>query len=241
VHGNDALPLWYRLRSLAAESGLWQVILGTEPSFFEHRYRLEEHREASASGKIDLTTSIEASLKQSPLAWFRHDRAPFTWKDLPSQEEIDAEPSSQLERPEPNWQLALDPYQMETNVFSIPTEPNIFEMDDGPEMRAASNLFIGLFPTKKAWHIPAYLKLEAFNDAPDLLDHLCVWRWWHSQYRAEIVGVAFNIIEGWLARELSDHALQERLFWEEQQYCSELSEDAIRYPAQSWVLYFYWN
>jgi hypothetical protein len=241
VSGNDALPLWYRLRSLAGESGLWPVVLGTDDAFAYHRDHLEKCRQDSASGKINVSRAIEESLNQSSEEWFRQRRSSLIFWDREEEPAVYSIESSEPERPEPLWHPMNDIFFLEDNVFIASTVTTLSELGNGLDRRAAPSVVIALFPTTSAWHIPAYLQLEGFNDSPDLAGQLCVWRWWQRLHQAEIVSVLHDAIEAWVAKPALDPEAIERLDWEQFVYAPDLDQVRAGELDNIWVWRFWWD
>jgi hypothetical protein len=250
IDGANALPTWYSLRQVSAKSGFLPVLLGDHDSYREHEYLLKEF--LLDEDHIPVTASIAAALVADPLAWFRSqaqrlDRLYRTSYAIQEPPFVVEPPRSGLASSPPIWRLKSDPYIPEPNTFGITTEliyPQAEDINPILRIQPAPTIYLALFPTQTAWHIPAYLPSRVGNDRLSVEDQLVVWRWWNSRYQAEIVGGTCVSIEAWVTLPPADLQHSQRLAWEQQVYCPDVITLVTELPTDlidAFVWSFWWD
>ena len=250
--GADALATWYGLRRAAPRTGFWPILLGDVDSYRAHDDHLRAILRKNGSNHVPVTSRITRSLAIDPLGWFRlhaqhhdrHSQSAYAAHEPPFVAQNDR---VMLDAAPPVWRLQSDPYMVERNTFAIPTEvlsPHADDTDAHMRIQPAPIVYLALLPTQTAWHIPAYLDYGGVNDSPSVDGQLLVWRWWKSQYHAEIVGIAGNGIEAWVVAPPRDPQRSARLAWEHEVYCPDVITQVNDLPTDvtdAFVWRFWWN
>jgi len=165
THGSKAVALWERLRAVVDKTGRWPVIVGDSNTADQ----LAEHVEAADAKKP--SELIAAAEKIDAVEWFKK-----TAKDRKYDE-----PGANLETGK--WDSSATPM----TDFQIPKD--ILKQTPHPSVTVA------LLPTTNPWEVPAWLNYGGWNECPVPEVQVAVLKRWHGQYGAEVVGVAWDIME----------------------------------------------
>src|SRR5262249_30768782 len=98
------------------------------------------------------------------------------------------------------------------------------------------------------WEIPAYLKFGAWNACPPPEDHVAVMKYWHGLYGAEVVSIASNTVEMFVARAPRSRKKALELAREQYLYCydiviqgTETIDNLAATLLNGKVWYFWWD
>lgn len=114
--------------------------------------------------------------------------------------------------------------------------------------KRTSNLYLGLVPASHGWEFPAPLRLGGWNDCPATEVHVCLMRYWHDKYRAEVVAATHDVVEMQVARPPATREEALQLAAEQFFYCADIVAQGTgtleRLAAtllNGTVWYFWWD
>lgn len=88
--------------------------------------------------------------------------------------------------------------------------------------RIHPEVFLGQVQIESPWRLPAALKYGGWNDCPEPEVQCAFHQKWHSEFGAEICGVAGDVIECTVERPPQDQESALRLAWEQYWYCADI-------------------
>jgi hypothetical protein len=225
VNGDEAIPLWHKLRGLVEETGCWPVLIGNE-SFFGYK-DLMENRDHSVS------KTIEAGLAIDAVKWLERKGADYPQDSEPDETDLSEEFGDEFAE---YYSSDVEP----VHDFLIPY--------DVLSRKPLTNLHIALVPTKVCWQVPAYINNGGWNDCPYPEAHISLMKRWNEIYDAEIVGMAGDVFEFFVSKPPTDEESALVLAKEQYLYCSDIVDQGTmsvnnlaKTLLNSNVWYFWWD
>jgi hypothetical protein len=111
-----------------------------------------------------------------------------------------------------------------------------------------SRVHLALVPTTIPWVLPAHLCFGGWNECPFPAEHVAVFKAWHEEYGAEVVGISGDVVEMAVARPPRDHDGALKLALDQYAYCADIVDqgtetiDALAASllnAEGW--FFWWD
>ncbi|OUL18771.1 hypothetical protein BV372_34040 [Nostoc sp. T09] len=239
VPGSEAIQFWQQLRQLVDETGHYPLLLGNEDELESHLESIQLYNYDSSTNEsltiaeiINQGNSLNANEWLNKTAQERREE----WEDFgEDNENIILEPLTLAEIGE--WNEAISPadekYTIPYDILTRLPHPTIV---------------VALVPTTFSWQVPAFLKFGNWNDCPASAIHVCLMKYWHQKYSAEVVGITNDVVEMYVNnppknREAAFHLAQEQYI-----YCYDIVDQGVQTVnnlanllLHRKVWYFWWD
>jgi hypothetical protein len=110
------------------------------------------------------------------------------------------------------------------------------------------HVHVALVSTTVPWQVPAHLGIGGWNECPGPEEHAAVFRQWHRDYGAEVVGISGDTIEMTVGRPPQDRDAALKLAFDQYAYCADLVDQGTQTIdnlaaalLKSRVWYFWWD
>lgn len=234
----QVLSTWKALRNLVELTGYWPVILATEPEMERIPEQMKDyHREIKdiAGGRKTLNSVsriVELAYKVDIADWVRKEIELISEDMKIMGEQFDFRHSEWPEDIVINLEDDADPY----DKIELP-----WYSSEQPE----PNIYIGLFPTRQSWQIPAYLRFGAFNGCPHPDEHVAFLKHWDDQYGIEVVVMGADEIQVHVSspppsREQALILAREQLLYNRELDWSDTSLEEMASRLMKSHLWFFW-
>lgn len=184
----QVLSTWKALRSLVELTDYWPSILGAEPEMERILEQVKDyHREIKDIAGVRKTVNsvsriVELAYKVDIADWVRKEIELISEDMKIVGEQFDFRHSEWPEDSVISLEDDTDPYdKIELHWYN----------SEKPE----PNVYIGLFPTRQSWQIPAFLRFGAFNGCPHPDEHVAFLKHWDDQYGIEVVVMGADEIQ----------------------------------------------
>ncbi len=110
------------------------------------------------------------------------------------------------------------------------------------------NVMIAMFPTPRAWEVPAHVRYGGWNECPPAAVHVAMHQHWHERWGAQIACMSSDVIECTVERPPLTRPDAMALAREQMVYCPDIVHQgaqsleglaAVLYQARTW--YFWWD
>jgi hypothetical protein len=231
VTGAEAIDRWHFFRQFTDKSKYYPLILGSEAE-------VDCHQESFKNCDVSIDKIIKHGSVIDSATWFS-DKAQEMYKDRSAYDR-------ELAAGDPLEVLTTDIIgEWNDDVpanefFTIPYDT----LTGAPLERVV----IALIPTQICWHVPAYLNFGSWNDCPATEEHICLMKYWHEMYGAEVVGITSDIVEMYLDKPPLDRNAALSLAKEQYLYCNDIVDQgtetlsilaATLLDGSAW--YFWWD
>lgn len=109
-------------------------------------------------------------------------------------------------------------------------------------------IYLGLAPIRKPWHLPAMLRYGGWNDCPFAEVHCAFHHQWFERFGAEITGMSGDVVECTVANPPRDREKATALAWEQYWYCTDIVDQGCESVSNlaatlinSHYWYFWWD
>ncbi|MGB8701584.1 MAG: DUF4253 domain-containing protein, partial [Thermosynechococcaceae cyanobacterium] len=183
VDGSQAFDYWKQLHAIKDEIGHYPLILGDAEELERHQEDIQFNSEEDTQ-PFSIARTVEQGIQLVAKEWFdltaqerRQD-----WEDFWSEDE---QLSMQRE------QGILDAYTLaeagEWNSKISAADESITIPMNILTRHFYPNVWIALIPTPLSWEVPAFLRFGNWNECPHPEVHVCLMKYWHEQYGAEVI------------------------------------------------------
>lgn len=201
--GPEALAAWRALRERHPRTGLWPVLLGSDPQVVDQLTWRVEMLARSAPGIPDVEDAPSAP---ELLA---------TWMGDPTQDEYLNDVPRHLAK------LEQDAEAIRQRLTSRPDEEAVRAL-------AGDRVTIALVPAFGGWEVPALLAWSgAERDEIGGPEHLSVLHFWNDVYGAELVALGLERMECLVDRPPDDARSAFELAVQHYAYCPELMDNLV--------------
>ncbi len=201
--GAPALATWQALRERHPRTGLWPVLLGSDPQVIDQlTWRLEMlARSTPGIPEIEDAPSAPELLAE--------------WIGNPAEDEYLEDVPRHLAK------LEQDADAIRTRLTARPDE-------DAVRALAGDTVTIALVPAHGGWEVPALLAWSG-AERHDIggPEHLAVLHFWHEVYEAELVGLGLERMECLVGRPPEDARAAFELAVQHYAYCPELMDNLV--------------
>lgn len=201
--GPDALATWRALRDRHERSGLWPVLLGSDPMVADQlTWRLDMMaRDAPGIPEVADVTPAPELFEE--------------WMGDPAQDDYLNDVPRHLAR------LEADADAIRARLTERPDEAAVQSL-------AGSPVQVALVPAAGGWEVPALLAWAgAERDDIGGADHLSVLSFWHEQYGADLVAIGLERMELLVARPPEDARSAFGLAVQQYAYCPALMDNLV--------------
>jgi Domain of unknown function (DUF4253) len=222
VPGAQAVETWEKLRGLVPQTGCWPVLLGDDQALQALQDQLKHLRYPRAVRILEEAAAID------PSEWFRNrllDEIDEIERCL--EEAEDAGRRSYYENllaadgpfrgmPQGPWPDDVQP----ADDFYTPYTP----IRRKPQPR----VHVGLVSTPLSWQVPAFLRYGSWNECPSAAEHVALFKFWGEEYGAEIVSMAYDVVEMKVARPPTDRDGALALAAQQYLYCQDIVDQGTQ-------------
>jgi hypothetical protein len=201
--GPGALATWRALRERHPRTGLWPILLGSDPQVIDQLTWRLDSLARSRPGIPDVEDVPDAP--ELFVQWMGDPAADDYLNDVPRH-------LAKLER---------DADAIRTKLTQRPDEAAVKAITGDP-------VTIAVVPARGGWEVPALLAWSgAERDDIGGAEHLSVLHFWHDVYSAELVALGLEQMECLVSRPPDDARSAFELAVQQYAYCPELMDNLV--------------
>ncbi|OUL28841.1 DUF4253 domain-containing protein [Nostoc sp. 106C] len=215
VSGSEAIQFWQRLRQLVDETGHYPLLLGNENEVESHLESIQFYSHDSSTNQyLTIAEIINQGTCLNANEWLKNT-AQERREEWGNHENIILKPVKLAEIGDWN-----EPISAADEEYTIPYD--ILTRLPHP------SIVVALVPTTFSWQVPAFLNFGNWNDCPASAIHICLMKYWHQKYGAEVVGITNDVVEMCVKHPPKNHEAAFHLAQEQYIYCYDIVDQGVQ-------------
>ncbi|MDZ8050506.1 MAG: DUF4253 domain-containing protein [Aulosira sp. ZfuVER01] len=239
VLGSEAIQFWQQLRQLVDETEHYPLLLGNQNEVEFHLQTLQFYtHDSSTDQTLTIAEIIKQGISLNANEWLNNtaQERREEWKYFREYDKnIILDPLTLAEIGEWNELISAvdEKYTIPYDILTGLPHPSIV---------------LALVPTISSWEVPAFLKFGNWNDCPESAIHVCLMKYWHQKYGAEVVGITNDVVEMWVNHPPKNREAAFQLAQEQYIYCYDIVDQGVQtlnklanLLLHRKVWYFWWD